>query len=105
MGWGLEARVPFLDHELVELAAACPPELKLAAGGALVAAGGAAACWELRLLQASMSGNAASAPPVARVHFRNDRRLTWESCSLDILGCSCGRGEGCNTTTYQDGKA
>ena len=32
MAWGLEARVPFLDHELVELAAACPPELKLAAG-------------------------------------------------------------------------
>ena len=33
MSWGLEARVPFLDHELVELAAACPPELKLAEGG------------------------------------------------------------------------
>jgi asparagine synthase (glutamine-hydrolysing) len=33
MAWGLEARVPFLDHELVELAAACPPELKLATGG------------------------------------------------------------------------
>ena len=33
MAWGLEARVPFLDHELVELAARCPPELKLAHGG------------------------------------------------------------------------
>jgi asparagine synthase (glutamine-hydrolysing) len=33
MAWGLEARVPFLDHELVELAAACPSELKLAEGG------------------------------------------------------------------------
>ena len=33
MAWGLEARVPFLDHELVELAAACPPQLKLAHGG------------------------------------------------------------------------
>jgi asparagine synthase (glutamine-hydrolysing) len=33
MAHGLEARTPFLDHELVELAAACPPELKLAAGG------------------------------------------------------------------------
>jgi asparagine synthase (glutamine-hydrolysing) len=33
MAWGLEARVPFLDHDLVELAAACPPELKLAQGG------------------------------------------------------------------------
>lgn len=33
MAAGLEARVPFLDHELVELAAACPPELKLAHGG------------------------------------------------------------------------
>jgi asparagine synthase (glutamine-hydrolysing) len=33
MAWGLEARVPFLDHELVELAAACPPELKLKHGG------------------------------------------------------------------------
>jgi len=33
MAWGLEARTPFLDHELVELAAACPPQLKLASGG------------------------------------------------------------------------
>ncbi len=29
MAWGLEARVPFLDYELVELAARVPPELKL----------------------------------------------------------------------------
>ena len=33
MAWGLEARTPFLDHELVELAAGCPAELKLAHGG------------------------------------------------------------------------
>jgi asparagine synthase (glutamine-hydrolysing) len=33
MAWGLEARTPFLDHELVELAARCPGELKLAHGG------------------------------------------------------------------------
>jgi len=33
MAWGLEARVPFLDHELVELAAAVPPDFKLAHGG------------------------------------------------------------------------
>lgn len=33
MAWGLEARVPFLDHELVELAARMPPELKLKEGG------------------------------------------------------------------------
>ncbi|MGY1841059.1 MULTISPECIES: N-acetylglutaminylglutamine amidotransferase [unclassified Modestobacter] len=33
MAWGLEARVPFLDHEFAELAAAVPPELKLAHGG------------------------------------------------------------------------
>jgi len=29
MAWGLEARVPFLDHQLVELAAQIPPALKL----------------------------------------------------------------------------
>jgi asparagine synthase (glutamine-hydrolysing) len=33
MAWALEARVPFLDHDLVELAAACPPQLKAAQGG------------------------------------------------------------------------
>ncbi|WP_455210890.1 N-acetylglutaminylglutamine amidotransferase [Kaarinaea lacus] len=33
MAWGLEARVPFLDHELVELAAQMPPELKLKSEG------------------------------------------------------------------------
>jgi asparagine synthase (glutamine-hydrolysing) len=29
MAWGLEARVPFLDHELVEVAARCPVDIKL----------------------------------------------------------------------------
>jgi asparagine synthase (glutamine-hydrolysing) len=33
MAWGLEARVPFLDHELVELAARIPAEHKLSDGG------------------------------------------------------------------------
>jgi len=33
MSWGLEARVPFLDHELVELAATIPPQFKLADEG------------------------------------------------------------------------
>ena len=33
MAWGVEARVPFLDHEVVELAAQCPPDLKVKNGG------------------------------------------------------------------------
>ena len=33
MAHGLEARVPFLDHELVELAAKMPPHMKLNSGG------------------------------------------------------------------------
>jgi asparagine synthase (glutamine-hydrolysing) len=33
MAWGLEARVPFLDHELVELAARIPAHLKVNGGG------------------------------------------------------------------------
>ncbi|AOY58253.1 MULTISPECIES: N-acetylglutaminylglutamine amidotransferase [Desulfococcus] len=33
MAWGLEARVPFLDHEVVELAARIPAEHKIADGG------------------------------------------------------------------------
>jgi len=33
MAWGLEARVPFLDHELVELAMSMPPEMKLRSEG------------------------------------------------------------------------
>jgi asparagine synthase (glutamine-hydrolysing) len=36
MAWGLEARVPFLDHELVELAASMPIEMKLRDGGKYV---------------------------------------------------------------------
>lgn len=36
MAWGLEARVPFLDHELVELAARVPAELKVREGGKYV---------------------------------------------------------------------
>jgi asparagine synthase (glutamine-hydrolysing) len=33
MAWGLEGRVPFLDHELVELAERIPTDLKLRNGG------------------------------------------------------------------------
>jgi asparagine synthase (glutamine-hydrolysing) len=33
MAWGLEARVPFLDQELVELVTCMPPEIKLKSGG------------------------------------------------------------------------
>jgi asparagine synthase (glutamine-hydrolysing) len=33
MAWGLEARVPFLDRQLVEVAARCPVEMKLRDGG------------------------------------------------------------------------
>lgn len=33
MAWGLEARVPFLDHDVVELAARVPAELKVPGGG------------------------------------------------------------------------
>ena len=36
MAWGLEARVPFLDHELVELAARIPPEMKVEGDGKYV---------------------------------------------------------------------
>ncbi len=36
MAWGLEARVPFLDHELVELAARIPGKYKVEGGGKYV---------------------------------------------------------------------
>ena len=36
MAWGLEARVPFLDHELVELSGRIPAEMKIMGGGKTV---------------------------------------------------------------------
>jgi len=36
MAWWLEARVPFLDHQLVELAMSAPDELKLIDGGKFI---------------------------------------------------------------------
>ncbi len=36
MAWGLEARVPFLDHELVELSGRVPAEMKIMGGGKTV---------------------------------------------------------------------
>jgi asparagine synthase (glutamine-hydrolysing) len=33
MAWGLEARVPFLDHDFVDTMGACPPAYKMADGG------------------------------------------------------------------------
>ena len=33
MAWGLEARVPFLDQDVIELAAQMPPQLKLKSDG------------------------------------------------------------------------
>jgi asparagine synthase (glutamine-hydrolysing) len=36
MAWGLEARVPFLDHDLVELAGRVPADLKVRDGGKYV---------------------------------------------------------------------
>lgn len=36
MAWGLEARVPFLDHDVVELAARMPASLKVGHGGKYV---------------------------------------------------------------------
>ena len=33
MAWGLEARVPFLDHDVVDLAARVPAEMKVEQGG------------------------------------------------------------------------
>ncbi|MGB1026186.1 MAG: N-acetylglutaminylglutamine amidotransferase, partial [Rhodospirillaceae bacterium] len=41
MAWGLEARVPFLDHELVELAGRIPAEYKIRDGGKYVLKEGA----------------------------------------------------------------
>jgi asparagine synthase (glutamine-hydrolysing) len=41
MAWGLEARVPFLDHELVELAGRIPAEHKVRDGGKWVLKEGA----------------------------------------------------------------
>ena len=41
MAWGLEARVPFLDHEFVELAGRIPPSLKRAGRGKCVLKRGA----------------------------------------------------------------
>jgi asparagine synthase (glutamine-hydrolysing) len=94
MAWGLEARVPFLDHEFVELAAACPPELKLAHGGK-----GVLKQASRRVLPAAVIDRPKGYFPVPALS-----RLEGEALELvrDVMGSGAARERGLFRRSYVD---
>lgn len=94
MAWGVETRVPFLDHELVELAVACPPELKLRQGGKGVLKDAARSVLPLAVIDRS-KGNFPVPALMALDGAVSD-------LARDALGSSCARARGVFRRDYVD---
>src|SRR5690606_24110001 len=77
MAWGLEARVPFLDHELVELAARIPGRFKLPEQGKDVLKQAARS-----MLPAEVIDRPKGYFPVPGLKYRQGETLEWVRDSL-----------------------
>ncbi len=95
MAWGLEARVPFLDQDLVELVACMPPEVKLRSGGKhplkLIARG---------LLPDSVIDRPKGYFPVPSLKFVRGQVLAFVR---DVINSSACRGRGLFQRDYLEG--
>ncbi len=94
MAWGLEARVPFLDHEVVELAARIPSHLKLAqeGKGILKDAG-------RRVIPSAVIDRPKGYFPVPALKYIEGDVLTF---ARDVLGASSARNRGVFRRDYVD---
>jgi asparagine synthase (glutamine-hydrolysing) len=86
MAWGLEARVPFLDHELVELAARIPAEFKVQGGGKHVLKEAAR-----RVIPAAVIDRPKGYFPVPALKYIRGDYLTFVQ---DVLGAAAARQRG-----------
>lgn len=89
--WDLDARVPFLDHGLVELAAQCPPELKTMHGGK-----GILKAIGERLLPGSVVHREKGYFPVPGLRELNGQ-------VLDLIGDTLGSDQARNRGAFQEG--
>ena len=94
MAWGLEARVPFLDHELVELAARVPGEFKLPGDGKYVLKEAAR-----RMLPAAVIDRPKGYFPVPGLKYLQGETLDWVR---DSLTGSSARSRGLFNPDYVD---
>src|SRR5690606_17982752 len=94
MAWGLEARVPFLDHELVELAARVPGEYKLPGDGKYVLKEAAR-----RMLPAAVIDRPKGYFPVPGLKYLQGETLDWVR---DSLTGSSARSRGLFNPDYVD---
>lgn len=94
MAWGLEARVPFLDHELVELAARIPAKYKVANGGKHVLKEAAR-----RVIPSAVIDRPKGYFPVPALKYLEGDYLNFVG---DILSASSARTRGLFRTDYVD---
>ena len=95
MAWGLEARVPFLDHDVVELAARMPAPLKIDQGGKYILKESAR-----RVIPAEVIDRPKGYFPVPALKYLRGDYLNWVT---DILNQPAARERGVFNRDYVDG--
>jgi len=94
MAWGLEARVPFLDHDVVELAARMPAPLKIDQGGKYILKEAAR-----RVIPAAVIDRPKGYFPVPALKYLRGEYLGWVT---DILNQPAARERGVFNRAYVD---
>ncbi len=92
MAWGLEARVPFLDHDVVELAARMPATLKVGQGGKYILKEAAR-----RVIPAAVIDRPKGYFPVPALKYLRGDYLNWVR---DIMNEPVARQRGLFQTSY-----